>query len=71
MVTVHPDDQYISKGFRFLQVADMADMENVKTTVGKNDPFSLCPKAFENPAETLFILDLFLQFFLLLKTYQI
>jgi hypothetical protein len=71
MIAVHPDDQYISKRFRFLQIADMADMENVETTVGKNDPFSLYPKAIENPAENLSILNLFLQSYLLLKTYQI
>jgi hypothetical protein len=71
MVTVHPNDQYIPERFGFLKISDMADMKKVKTTVGKNDPFSLCPKAFENPAENFSILNLFLQSYLLLKTYQI
>jgi hypothetical protein len=70
-IAVHPNDQYVSEGFCLLQIADMADMENVKTTVGKNDPLSLCLKAFEDSTKTLFILNLFLQSFLLLKTYQI
>ena len=70
-VTVHSDDQYISERFGFLQIADMADMEKVKTAVGKDDPFSLCLEIVEDPLETFFILDLLLQCFLLIKTYQI
>jgi hypothetical protein len=70
-ITVYPHDQYIPEGFGFFQITDMAEMKKVETAIGKDDPLSLFLEILDNPMEIFFCFDLFLQFLLLFKTYQI
>ena len=53
----------------------MADMEQVKTTIGENNPFPLFPEVFDDYAEGFSILDLLFHLILLAlsldQTYQI
>jgi hypothetical protein len=70
-ITVYPHDQYITEGFGFFQITDMAEMKKVETAIGEDDPLSLFLEILDNPMEIFFCFDLFLQFLLLFKTYQI
>jgi len=49
----------------------MAKMKKIETTIREDDPFTLFLEIFNNPMKIFFCFDLFLQFLLLFKTYQI
>src|SRR3990172_9352737 len=48
VVAVDTDDQYISEGFGLFQIAEMTDMEEVETPIGKNNSFPFCPEFSED-----------------------
>ena len=61
-ITVHTDDQYIPQRFGLLQITDMAEMEKVEATVGKDDPLPFLLEVLDRFTEYFFAFDLFLQF---------
>ena len=65
-IAVDPDDQNISEGLRLLQVTDMADVKEVETAVGKDNPFALFLQVVDDPLKLFSCLDFF--FHLLKRT---
>jgi hypothetical protein len=71
-ITVYPDDQYIPQRFGLLQITDMAEMEKVETTVGKDNPLPFLFEVLDCFMEYFFGFDLFFQFLSpYFKNYQI
>jgi hypothetical protein len=58
MITIHPNNQYIPKGFGFFQIADMAEVEEVKTAIGKDDPLAFGFEVLDDISNFFSCLDL-------------
>ena len=69
--TIDPYNEEISQGSGFFKIADMTDMEKVKTTIGKDNPFPFCPEVFDDPEKLFSRLDFLFHSVPFLFKYQI
>ena len=67
-ITIDPDNQNISQGFRLLQITYVTDVKEVETPVREDNPFALFLQVMDDPLKLFSSLDFFFHH---LNSYQI